>query len=480
MEIKYRDVVLRDMMERDIDDEIRWNTVETEWALWDAPWEMEVELPKFEPEAFRQEAMQELGRPKDSLRWGFELDAFGVHIGSVNSYLIDENWDWIRLKDVKPGQKTYRTLGIEINDSRYWGKGLGKQALCAFIRYYLDQGCTELCIQTWSGNVRMIKCAEKLGFVECDREVGNREVRGGIYDGLTFQLDLAAFRRYLLEQNLQELQLSPEISKAILSAYLRRPQFYEREALQSYADRPFPICSRTPLERLAIWCCYLTQIRQSYQNMEIPYPVVRDTLGDISLRAGLYAKKHGKPGLSKEDVLWLRHIHSCELFRLGSLQYQLFHMVYLDKEGCGEEYMTFSPAQKRKLPQGAPVVNIHVPEGADICPEAVEESLKMAKAFLEHRFPNFCRGGFVCYSWLLYPGLKELLPEGSNILSFASRFEIIGQVSDPYGSDSVRRIYGKRCARKADYPQETALQRNALGSFSKLGMACGILDVTAV
>ena len=42
--------------------------------------------------------------------------------------------------------------------------------------------------QTWSGNVRMLRCAEKLGFVECNRNVGTRKVGGQKFDGLTFRL----------------------------------------------------------------------------------------------------------------------------------------------------------------------------------------------------------------------------------------------------------------------------------------------------
>lgn len=199
-EILYRDIVLRDMKESDIEDEIRWNTVETGWALWDAPWEMEVELLKFDPKAYRQSELKNLKSPKDEPRWGFELDtAEGIHIGSVNSYLIDENWEWIAFKEVKAGQKVYRTLGIEINDSHFWGRGLGTQALAAFAKHFIDNGISELCLQTWSGNIRMIRVAEKVGFVECNRNVGNRLVRGGAYDGLTFKLDLDRFHNYLQE-----------------------------------------------------------------------------------------------------------------------------------------------------------------------------------------------------------------------------------------------------------------------------------------
>lgn len=31
--------ILRDFIEEDIEDYVRWDTVETEWKLWDAPWE---------------------------------------------------------------------------------------------------------------------------------------------------------------------------------------------------------------------------------------------------------------------------------------------------------------------------------------------------------------------------------------------------------------------------------------------------------
>ena len=55
--------------------------------------------------------------------------------------------------------------------------------------YYFENGANELYVQTWSGNVRMIRCAEKLGFKECKRNVGTRKVNGQKYDGLTFKIE---------------------------------------------------------------------------------------------------------------------------------------------------------------------------------------------------------------------------------------------------------------------------------------------------
>lgn len=200
MKIEYKNIVLRDMTEADIEDDIRWNTVETEWSLWDAPWEMEEFLQNFNPQKYRKEQLEKLIKPKDEPRWGFELDtAEGIHIGSVSSYLIDENYDWIRLSDVNDGQRVFRTVGIEISESAYWGRGFGTAALAAFIKYLLGCGERVICTQTWSGNTRMVKCALRLGFEECCRKSGLRQVRGGVYDGLTFMLNLGKFSEYFSE-----------------------------------------------------------------------------------------------------------------------------------------------------------------------------------------------------------------------------------------------------------------------------------------
>ena len=41
MQIKFENIILRDMIESDIEDYVRWFTVEREWENWDAPWEKE-------------------------------------------------------------------------------------------------------------------------------------------------------------------------------------------------------------------------------------------------------------------------------------------------------------------------------------------------------------------------------------------------------------------------------------------------------
>ena len=189
MEIKFENIILRDMIESDIEDYVLWFTVEREWENWDAPWE-KVDTDEETERASWQEYYASLkDLPDDVRRWKFEIEWNGRHIGWVSSYMMDENYEWISADTIQPWQTVHRAIGICICEPDVWGHGIGTNALRAFINYYFDSGITELYTQTWSGNTRMIRCAAKLGFAECNRNVGTREVDGQKYDGLTFRLE---------------------------------------------------------------------------------------------------------------------------------------------------------------------------------------------------------------------------------------------------------------------------------------------------
>lgn len=42
------------------------------------------------------------------------------------------------------------------------------------------------------------------------------------------------------------------------------------------------------------------------------------------------------------------------IFKVGSLQFQPFKMIYLDEETIGEPYMSFTAEQKKLCPQVLP------------------------------------------------------------------------------------------------------------------------------
>ena len=189
MEIKFENIILRDMIESDIADYVRWFTVEREWENWDAPWEKEDTDEETERRSWTAYYESVKLLPDDELRWKFEIEWNGRHIGWVSSYMMNENYEWIGADTIQPGQTVYRAIGICICEPDVWGHGIGTNALRAFMNYYFASGVDALYTQTWSGNTRMLRCAEKLGFVECNRNIGTRQVDGKTYDGLTFRLE---------------------------------------------------------------------------------------------------------------------------------------------------------------------------------------------------------------------------------------------------------------------------------------------------
>lgn len=198
-------LILRDFKEEDIKKRIQWETVETEWKLWDGPWEYESMTEQEEEESLNAyiENMKKwvenykVKSDKDR-RYTFQIEeksAENNYIGWASSYCITKDYSYTDDTTEK------WAIGIDFPDRSARGKGYAYEALCAFIAYMKEQGESELYTQTWSGNVRMIHIAEKIGFVECCRKIDFRTVRGKKYDGLTFKLDDEKYREYLSKLN---------------------------------------------------------------------------------------------------------------------------------------------------------------------------------------------------------------------------------------------------------------------------------------
>lgn len=254
--------------------------------------------------------------------------------------------------------------------------------------------------------------------------------------------------------------------------HLRRMSDLAENAYES-ATRDFPICSLHPIGRLAVIVWKLTEIRGKYEALGVSPEIIADTFGDITLRQRLFFQKTGKVGLSRADCIWLRHLAHARIFKLGVLQYQPTEMFYPETYENGKRFFVISDSQKARLSAGTPVLNMHIQTGADLTPERVAASLQMAKNFFPMVYPETRFKAMVCYSWLLHSGLKELLPPDSRILQFAGNFDVISETGDK--RQALERIFGKRYRRKADFPQQTSLQRTALRDLSKLGYALGVI-----
>ena len=235
----------------------------------------------------------------------------------------------------------------------------------------------------------------------------------------------------------------------------------------------FPICRLHPLGRLAVIIWKLTEIRRKYAAVGASKKTIDETFGDISLRQRLYFQKTGRVGLTRADCFWLRHLARVNIFKLGVLQYQPMVMTYLEKRADGSPFFEITESQKARLPEGTPVLNVHIQHGANLGQAQVTDSLQAARRFFSDFLTVTQFGAMVCFSWMLHSGLRELLPADSRILQFAANFEVVSETPDNH--QAVERIFGRRYRRKADYPQQTSLQRAALRDLSKLGFALGII-----
>ena len=173
-------IELRDMIESDIEDYVRWFTVDTEWGDWDAPWEPFETTAEEERASWTAYYQQVRSLPDSVTRYKFEVVADGAHIGWVS---------WYTDLDYLPNPEGIPAVGIDLPEQSARHKGAGTEALRLFLQYMNERGYPAVYTQTWSGNLPMLRVAEKLGFREVCRKAGIREVHGKPYDAVTFRLD---------------------------------------------------------------------------------------------------------------------------------------------------------------------------------------------------------------------------------------------------------------------------------------------------
>ena len=174
-------VTLRDMIELDIDDYVRWFTTDTNWSNWDAPWE---EINTNEEEEKKNwlayyRYVKEL--KDDEFRYKFEIVVNSKHIGWVSSYY---DLGYLENKD------HIIAIGIDIPEVEYRNHGYGTIAINKYLDYLRKLNHKKIFIQTWSGNIPMIKVIEKIGFTEYFRKKDYRIVNNKTYDAITYILEL--------------------------------------------------------------------------------------------------------------------------------------------------------------------------------------------------------------------------------------------------------------------------------------------------
>lgn len=202
---------------------------------------------------------------------------------------------------------------------------------------------------------------------------------------------------------------------------------------------------------------------KAYQEEGIPEKVFFDTFSD--LRCKTIECKENKGVWGTFVAFWYPIFYRLDIFKLGRLEYEL--ISYRGPETVLGGH-TVRPGDK--------VLNIHIPSSGEAFHRAARlESYRLAYEFFKDRLG----GGplaFVCHSWLLYPEYRNVLPAGSNIVSFMDDFAILEAEDGAF--DDAWRVFGPEADRApADLPERTSMQRafkKHLLAGGKTGCAQGI------
>ena len=156
----------------------RWEHAErdAEWKRWDAPYFHERDVPSgVTLEEYTAKALGGLPSPDSRI-----ISLNGLGIGQVNRWEQD------------PVGGGWWELGITVHDPAYWGGGLGTRALELWTdATFRETAAHVVMLTTWSGNGRMIRAAERVGYRECGRVPEARLWRGQRWDSVR----LAVLRR---------------------------------------------------------------------------------------------------------------------------------------------------------------------------------------------------------------------------------------------------------------------------------------------
>lgn len=235
-----------------------------------------------------------------------------------------------------------------------------------------------------------------------------------------------------------------------------------------------------PLFKLALVFVFLPITKKAYDRAGIPDKVFFDTMSDIKIWIDDHRARTGEDGIF--ELNWL-HLHlNLEIFKLGRLQFQL------------NKYLHPKPYIKNgiDLKFGDKILSLHIPRGTKLDFDECGKSFLLADDFFKKYYPDYSTDYFDCFSWLLYSGNKEFMDENSNILKFASRFDVVNEIENPrdhylwlFGvkENSVKLLKNKKT--KGSYGNtenlicKTELQKRFVKyveSGGKLGDAYGIIN----
>ncbi|OQA85730.1 MAG: hypothetical protein BWY31_01760 [Lentisphaerae bacterium ADurb.Bin242] len=256
------------------------------------------------------------------------------------------------------------------------------------------------------------------------------------------------------------------------------------------------------------------------QEMNIPDKIIRDTL-NLTESIAFYKRSNGIPGIDPSVIHWHRLYVAGRLFTLGRFQYKLAELFsfgamlrsksdgrrllfaepgmrfnskgFIVQSGCESDSDRISSFEltdthvsgfpvspegfaflekhtcSRKewdviLRRGDILLDLHIPSGGKMTPDACHESLELAFRFFREHRPGQFVPAVISRSWIFNTQFEEMLPD-SNLAKLMCECYLFPCPSD--GKDGFFFLFGKDYPDPKDAPHDTTLRRAMLSVLER-------------
>ncbi|MFA5203735.1 MAG: acyltransferase domain-containing protein [Lentisphaeria bacterium] len=266
---------------------------------------------------------------------------------------------------------------------------------------------------------------------------------------------------------------------------------------------------------------FIPAVRAYHATLPLPEQVTRDTCRQVACYAANYRRGNpGRLGLYRGQIGWLATYLAPNLFfRIG--RFEFWRMPYAGdyrvyrRQGSGETVVLaadnvrftaagdrcFAPAQPEPpgswlssfaetaetvtgnpvspfgkalprrvcllhhewrcvLKKGDIVLDLHIPSGGDMTPEACQSSFQEALALFGQRFPDPAPRAIVCTSWMFSEQLEDCLPPEANLVRLLRELYLVPVPATP--NEGLWFVFLQSPFDAATAPRDTRLQRAIL------------------
>ena len=174
---------------------------------------------------------------------------------------------------------------------------------------------------------------------------------------------------------------------------------------------------------LLVFICLSRHLKELYDKQGIDPSIFHNSMHDLKYK--LDECKTVKGIVGSFVAWWFPRFFNLERVALGRLQFEVDSFGhYYERNGH-----ILTPDSK--------AINVHIPRTlTHLTSESCDEAFKMAKEYFKGEVGEPCP--FICHSWMLYSGNKDILPEDTNVHKFMSRFDLFDHADDPNLEDLWR------------------------------------------